>query len=330
VAVVCDVTRPDTLATALGDASVVISCLGAPESEALNPGLPKAIDGDGTVALVKVAKAAGVRHFVLVSSLGTGAFGWPASVLNLFWNVLEHKKEAEDALVASGVPYTILRPGGMERPTDEYALTHGTVLHPENTQFGGQVSRLQVAQLAAACVAHPGAAANKVVEVVAAKDVPLRPLARQLEALPVRVKGTPAAPGTAGAFTSRYAYEADATTRALQLWGFGGALPELVNCRIGMLAFLGIAYVEATSGASLAAQLAQPAHPWPEAIALGVTLMSLPPLLRGVSPRQAQLGPFSAGAELLNGRAALLGLALVSVQEFAHGGTVWAHPWPFY
>jgi uncharacterized protein YbjT (DUF2867 family) len=86
-----------------------------------------------------------VQHFVLQSSLGTGKFGWPASALNLFWNVLDHKRDAELALVASGMAFTIVRPGGMEKPTDDYEKTHNITLHPADSIFGGQISRRQVA-----------------------------------------------------------------------------------------------------------------------------------------------------------------------------------------
>ena len=58
--------------------------------------------------------------------------------------MLRWKKEAEDALVASGMAFTIVRPGGMERPTDDFKLTHNTILCPADTRFGGLVSRLQV------------------------------------------------------------------------------------------------------------------------------------------------------------------------------------------
>ena len=44
----------------------------------------------GTKALVAAASAAGVRHFLMVSSLGTGRFGFPASLLNLFWEARLH------------------------------------------------------------------------------------------------------------------------------------------------------------------------------------------------------------------------------------------------
>jgi len=86
----------------------------------------------------------------------------PAGLLNLFWGVLVFKKKAEKALEASGIPYVIIRPGGMERPTDSYKRTHNVRLATRDKLFGGQVSRLQVAELIAATVTYPDAAQNKV------------------------------------------------------------------------------------------------------------------------------------------------------------------------
>ena len=272
----------------------------------------------------------------MVSSLGTGRFGWPASILNLFWGVLDEKARAERALFASGVPFTVLRPGGMERPVDaEYAQTHGIVLCNEDTRTGGQVSRLQVAQTAVAAVKHRAQAANKVVEVIAEKreggTAASRELERQLEALPTRVRGVAAPAGTATSYSAKYEFQPTAASRFLDLMGFAGALPELINGRVAQLAFVGLMYVEATKGATLEAQLSGVglAHPWPEALAAGVVLASLPPLLRGVTPEQANAGPFTSRTEALHGRAAMLGLAVMAVLEHAHGASTWAHPLPF-
>lgn len=85
-----------------------------------------------------------------------------AGLLNLFWGVLTFKKKAEKALQASGIPYVIVRPGGMERPTDAYKRTHNVRLATRDQLFGGQVSRLQVAELIAAAVSNPDVAENKV------------------------------------------------------------------------------------------------------------------------------------------------------------------------
>jgi hypothetical protein len=73
--------------------------VGAPESATFDTTAPRRIDGDGSVALVEAAAAAGVKQFVLVTSLGTGKFGFPAAVLNLFWGVLNEKRKAEEVRV---------------------------------------------------------------------------------------------------------------------------------------------------------------------------------------------------------------------------------------
>ena len=281
--------------------------------------------------LVEAAKLAGVSHFVLVSSLGTGKFGFPAAILNLFWNVLEHKRSSELALIASGLPFTIVRPGGMERPLDDFEVTHGLVLYPEDTKFGGLVSRKQVATLCAECVLHPALAAHKVLEVVAEEGVPMRQLERQLTAMPTVVLGRPSPPGSAVAYSNAHAYSRDALGRFIDIFSFGGTAPEVVNSRVAMLTIVAIAWAEAHGGGGLAAQLIAPAaHPAAELLPFGVLLASLPPLLRGVTAQDANAGPFRAATELLHGRLAMLGLLAIAVLEAQHGGTVWDHPWLFY
>jgi len=50
----------------------------------------------------------------------------------------------------------------MERPQDDYKLTNNMKLLPRDTLFGGQVSRLQVAELIGAAIADTDIAENKV------------------------------------------------------------------------------------------------------------------------------------------------------------------------
>lgn len=180
----CDLEKPDTINTALGNASIIICCIGASEKEVLDITGPCRIDYQATRNLVDAATSAKVNHFILVSSLGTNKFGFPAAILNLFWGVLCWKRKAEEALIASGVPYTIVRPGGMERPTDAYKETHNTVLYPEDTKFGGQVSNLQVAELMACMAKNLSLSHCKVVEVIAETTAPLTPLEQLLEKIP--------------------------------------------------------------------------------------------------------------------------------------------------
>ncbi|KAG5191104.1 Mss4-like protein [Tribonema minus] len=170
-----DLSDEKALQRAIEGCSTVVCALGALENEVLNPFGPYTVDGRYTQNLINAAKATpSVKHMILVTSLGTAKFGMPAGILNLFWGVLKWKHQSELLLAGSGLPYTIIRPGGMERPTDEYELTHNVRLARQDTFFGGQVSRLQVAKLVAVAAAQPEIAAGKTVEVVAETDAPKR------------------------------------------------------------------------------------------------------------------------------------------------------------
>ncbi|GLT58143.1 hypothetical protein SLA2020_310630 [Shorea laevis] len=171
-----DLEIRDKIEPALGNASIVICCIGASEKEVFDITGPYRIDYQATKNLVDAANSAKVNHFILVSSLGTNKFGFPAAILNLFWGVLIWKRKAEEALIASGIPYTIVRPGGMERPTDAYKETHNIILYPEDTTFGGQVSNLQVAELMACMAKNRSLSYCKVVEVIAETTAPLTPM----------------------------------------------------------------------------------------------------------------------------------------------------------
>lgn len=117
----------------------VISAVGASEGTPLDSSAPRRIDGDGNISLIEAASASGVEQFVLISSLGTGKIGFPAVVLNLFGGVLTQKRRAEEALERSGLSYLIVRPGGMERPKDNFKLTHNLTVKRRDSTFGGQV-----------------------------------------------------------------------------------------------------------------------------------------------------------------------------------------------
>ncbi|WJX51532.1 Protein TIC 62, chloroplastic, variant 3 [Trifolium repens] len=180
----CDLEKPNQIGPALGNASTVICTIGASEKEIFDVTGPFRIDYQATKNLVDAATVAKVNHFILVTSLGTNKFGFPAAILNLFWGVLCWKRKAEEALLASGLPYTIVRPGGMERPTDAYKETHNVTLSTEDTLFGGQVSNLQVAELMAAMAKNRDLSYCKIVEVIAETTAPLTPAEKLLAKIP--------------------------------------------------------------------------------------------------------------------------------------------------
>ncbi|EOA30079.1 hypothetical protein CARUB_v10013185mg [Capsella rubella] len=195
----CDLEKKDSIKPALGNASVIICCIGASEKEISDITGPYRIDYLATKNLVDAAKSAKVNNFILVTSLGTNKFGFPAAILNLFWGVLCWKRKAEEALIASGLNYAIVRPGGMERPTDAYKETHNLTLSLDDTLFGGQVSNLQVAELLACMAKNPQLSCSKIVEVVAETTAPLTPMEKLLEKIPSKRPYVPPPKGSIAA-----------------------------------------------------------------------------------------------------------------------------------
>ncbi len=78
-----------------------------------------------------------------------------AAILNLFGGILIQKRRAELALLESGLNYVIVRPGGMERPTDTYKRTHNVTLGAQDTLFGGQVAPASHLWISAAMPQEP-------------------------------------------------------------------------------------------------------------------------------------------------------------------------------
>lgn len=78
------------------------------------------VDNVGTCKLIDAAKAAGVSKVVMVSSILTNGRNWGQEkspgflVTNAFGQVLDEKIVAENHLRASGLDYTIVRPGGLK------------------------------------------------------------------------------------------------------------------------------------------------------------------------------------------------------------------------
>jgi len=152
-----DVLEGTQLANAMGDATVVFCATGAKPS--FDPTQPYKVDFEGTKNLVDAAKAKGIEHFVLVTSLCTSQLFHP---LNLFWLILVWKKQAEEYLQKSGLTYTIVRPGGLKNEDNENAI----VMSAADTLSEGSIPRTKVAQVCVESVFEPSAR-NKIVEIVA-------------------------------------------------------------------------------------------------------------------------------------------------------------------
>lgn len=155
--VVGDVLQPESLTAALGDSTVLLVATGAKPS--FDPTGPYKVDFEGTKNLVEAAKAKGIQHLVLVSSLCTSQLFHP---LNLFWLILLWKKQAEEYIQKSGLTYTIVRPGGLKNEDNSDSI----VMQSADTLFDGSIPRQKVAQVAVEAL-FAADARNKIVEIVA-------------------------------------------------------------------------------------------------------------------------------------------------------------------
>lgn len=155
-----DVLKPNTLKSAMAGCDAIICATGAAPS--LDVTGPYQVDFVGTKNLVDTAKAIGIQHFVIVSSLCVSKFFHP---LNLFWLVLFWKKQAENYIVKSGLTYTIVRPGGLRSEDSGEPV----VMSAADTLFEGGIARQKVAQVCIAALSEP-AAENKIVEIVTSAE----------------------------------------------------------------------------------------------------------------------------------------------------------------
>ncbi|MEH2080966.1 MAG: SDR family oxidoreductase [Nostoc sp.] len=116
----------------------VISTIGGLPSDVERPDYP------GNRNLIDAAVKAGVQKFILVSSIGAGNSVVAASpqVLEVLGKVLAEKDKAEQHLIASGLTYTIIRPGGLK---SEPGTGNGVLT--EDPQIIGSINRADVAQL---------------------------------------------------------------------------------------------------------------------------------------------------------------------------------------
>jgi uncharacterized protein YbjT (DUF2867 family) len=107
------------------------------------------VDYLGNKNLIDAAVAVGVKKFILVSSIGSGdsVVALSPQVLQTLGPVLAEKERAEQHLIASGLTYTIVRPGGLK---SEPATGHG-VLTLDPTVVG-TIHRADVALLVCQCL----------------------------------------------------------------------------------------------------------------------------------------------------------------------------------
>lgn len=134
----------DELARALTDADAVVFAAGAgPGSGAARK---ETMDYGGAVKLIGAAQEAGVRRYVIVSSMGADARTPGDDVFDVYQRA---KGRADDALRASGLEWTVVRPGGLTDDPGTGRVTLGA------TVPRGQVTRDDVAAVLLAVLDSP-------------------------------------------------------------------------------------------------------------------------------------------------------------------------------
>lgn len=165
-AVVGDLKDRASIAAALDGVDAIINAAGS-GAPAVADNLPEMVDFQGARNLAEEAVAAGAGHYVLVSSMGVTD---DDHYLNqMFNNIMLWKRRGEEAVVASGIAYTIVRPGGLN---DESGSAQTIVFEQgDNPARGKVISR---ADLARVCVAtlQDEEARNKVFEIYAREGEP--------------------------------------------------------------------------------------------------------------------------------------------------------------
>ena len=138
--VVVDMETADDLSDAVRGADAIVFAAGAgPGSGAARK---QTLDLGGAVKCIEAARELGVERFVMVSSMGTLEID-PDSPMRPY---LEAKRDADLALIDSGLRWTIVRPGGLTNDPGT-----GTVSLAPRLAYG-QITRDDVAAVLLACL----------------------------------------------------------------------------------------------------------------------------------------------------------------------------------
>jgi uncharacterized protein YbjT (DUF2867 family) len=142
--VVCDMEREDDLGPFVQGADAAVFAAGAGPGS--GPERKRTVDFGAAVKLIEACEDKGVGRYVIVSSIGAHD---PKSGPEQMRPYLEAKADADRALMASSLRWTIVRPGGL---TD--APGGGKVLVTTAMDTRGPIPRDDVAAVLAACLDH--------------------------------------------------------------------------------------------------------------------------------------------------------------------------------
>ncbi len=153
-----DVLKPETLTKVMAGVDFIIDAKAA--TGILGDSRPEMVDLEGTKNMIAAAKAVGVKKYVIITS---SVSGQKDHFLNKIGrNVLIYKGEAEDALMASGLNYTIVGPSGMN---DDPAGKEIKLIPRKDYVAGMQITRADTAIVCIEALVNAGAS-NKAFTII--------------------------------------------------------------------------------------------------------------------------------------------------------------------
>jgi uncharacterized protein YbjT (DUF2867 family) len=143
--VIADLESESDIESAIRGADAVVFAAGAGPGS--GDARKKTVDLGGAVKLVEAAKAEGVSRYLIVSAMGADKA--PEDGSEGFGAYLQAKFEADEAVRASGLDYTVVRPGGL---TDDPGTGLVTIAEDAGR---GRIPRADVAAVFVACLDTP-------------------------------------------------------------------------------------------------------------------------------------------------------------------------------
>jgi uncharacterized protein YbjT (DUF2867 family) len=153
-------TSMDDVAQAIASSDAVVFSAGAGPGSGSER--KETMDYGGAVKLIAAAKQAGIRRYLIISSMGANPDAPGDDTFSVY---LRAKGRADDAVRASGLDWTVVRPGGLTNDAGRGRITLGESV-PR-----GRVTRDDVAAVLAAALDSPNTT-GKTVELVGG-DTPI-------------------------------------------------------------------------------------------------------------------------------------------------------------
>jgi uncharacterized protein YbjT (DUF2867 family) len=142
--VLCDIEGADDISEHVAGSDAVVFAAGAGPGS--GPDRKRTVDLGGALKLIDACRKTGVSRYLMVSAMGVDRPGFYGPEMKPY---ADAKREADEALVASGLDYTIVRPGGLTDEPGSGRIEVGTGLDR------GEVSREDVAATLVAVLDEP-------------------------------------------------------------------------------------------------------------------------------------------------------------------------------